>query len=197
MASSLAKNEARRALTQDDLDGFNQLYDSNTIFKTLNADATALLDTTGPGGVNFTEVPGLAASGPQDGANVDIFAADLGMGQIGNVPLAVTRVWSGSRTPGGTSVDFMDGNGPTDLGGYLQGEVSDLSNHPDFPMHLPYAGETIHSIDIIFNTNQVSMLGVNPLPEPGSALLLLAGCTAMIVRRQCRPPCRADRASRR
>lgn len=88
MSSTLAAGEVRRALTADDLAGFNYLYDPANVNSAMGVDLGA-----GVGDLSLIEAPGSALLGVTQGANIDIFALD-GSDPIfaGTNALAVTQV---------------------------------------------------------------------------------------------------------
>ena len=170
MNSTIAINEVQRLLTQDDIDAFSHLYSTTNAVKTFNATLTGLEDTFGPGDVNFSE-SGTAVAGGLSGANFDIFGEDLGAGGT----LAVARIFGGSRSGGGLS------SGGTDLGGFFDGVPLDL--HGPFSLDNANHGNTLSSIDIVFNTNAAVNFGVNAVPEPSTYVAMCIGFAVFGARR--------------
>ncbi|OGK76958.1 MAG: hypothetical protein A2X52_22560 [Candidatus Rokubacteria bacterium GWC2_70_16] len=175
MNSTIGPNEVQRALTADDTKGFNYLYNPATVIPMLNATANGTENTVGPGDLNFAQA-GAAALGGTVGANIDIFAEDLGATGI----LGLTLAYGGARAAG--SLTF----GGTPLGGFFNGVPLNLhalgidnANH----------GDTLSSIDIIFNTNPAFHLAVNPVPGPPALVLLAVGVLGLAAacRRKKRP----------
>lgn len=154
MHSQLNFGEIQRTLSQDDVDGINYLYSQQTMIPTLNA-LFEVTQTAGPGDPNFTEA-GQAAMGGTVGAHFDIFAMDLGAA----TPGARTLIYGGSGVGGNTSF-----NGQA-MGGFFDG-VPLTFTQSDNASH----GQTLQSIDIIFNTNPAARLAVNPSREPTTYLM--------------------------